>query len=112
MQTYLHRGDNLDIISPAGGTTRGLPLLIGDLFGVAMNDSNAGDTVTIVREGVFSDQPKAAGAAWALGDALYWDAAAMNFTKTAANNTRVGIAGDGAQPGEVTGTVIIDRTVR
>ncbi|WP_315759700.1 DUF2190 family protein [Bradyrhizobium sp. SZCCHNRI2007] len=111
MQTYLHRGDNFDIIAPAGGTTRGMPILIGDLFGVAMNDSGAGETVTIVREGVFSDQPKAAGAAWALGDALYWDAAALTFTKTAANNTRVGIAGDVAQAGDVTGIVIIDRRV-
>ncbi|WP_316216266.1 MULTISPECIES: DUF2190 family protein [unclassified Bradyrhizobium] len=111
MQTYRHEGDTIDIVSPAGGTNRGLPVLIGALFGVAMNDSNPGDTVAIVREGVFADQPKAAGTAWALGDPLYWDATALNFTKTANNNTRVGLAGDAAQAGDVTGTVIIDRRV-
>jgi predicted RecA/RadA family phage recombinase len=36
--------------------------------------------------------PKATGAAWAVGDKLYWDPVASKFTKTSTDNTYAGMA--------------------
>src|SRR5579864_321668 len=108
---FLHQGELIEITVPAGGVTHGLPVLVGaGIFGVAQNDGVSGDIVNIKRRGIFENQPKAAGAAWAQGDVLYWDNTALNFTKTAANNTRVGYAGDaaGSLSGDTTGTVLLD----
>ena len=55
--------------------------------------------------GVYDGVPKAAGAAWAIGDILYWDNTAGNFTKTATNNTRVGSALSVQASGDVVGRV-------
>jgi predicted RecA/RadA family phage recombinase len=106
MKNFVQKGDNLTVTSPAGGTVSGGAYLIGtNIFGIAITDSNAGDDVALRVEGVFSDQPKATSAAWAQGDALYWDNTAKNFTKTATNNTRVGVAMAIAQTADTTGTV-------
>ncbi len=111
MKTYIQEGDTLDV-TLSGSVTGGIAALFGAaLFGVPMIDGVAGDTVAVVREGVFSDQPKDTAAAWAFGDVLYWDNTAKAFTKTATSNTRAGIAGAAQAQADATGTVIIDRRV-
>lgn len=108
MKTYVKQGDTLTVTSPAGGTLSGVPFLVGAaLFGVAVTDSAAGDDVEMKRTGLFTDMPKAAGAAWAQGDILYWDNTAKSFTKTAGGNTRAGVAVQPALSADTVGVVIV-----
>jgi predicted RecA/RadA family phage recombinase len=113
MKNYVSNGDNLTLTVPAGGVLGGVPILIGtNLFGVPIADNaTVGDTFTMRVKGIFSDMPKAAGAAWAEGDAVYWDNTAKNFTKTSASNTKVGVAVVAAASGDTVGTVKIGPVV-
>lgn len=109
MRTFLKDGVNFDAVSPAGGTVSGNAYLIGaTIFGFAVTDSVAGDTVVLRREGHFTGVPKATGTPWAVGDILYWDNAAFNFTKTVSTNTRVGVAVSVQLSADTTGDVLLD----
>jgi predicted RecA/RadA family phage recombinase len=108
MKTFVKQGDTLTVTAPAGGVLSGIAFLVGAaLFGVAVTDAAAGDDVEMKRTGLFTDQPKAAGAAWVQGDILYWDNTAKNFTKTSASNTRAGVAAQAAQSADTVGSVVI-----
>jgi predicted RecA/RadA family phage recombinase len=109
MRSFLKDGIVFDAVSPAGGTVSGGAYLIGaGIFGVAVTDSVAGDTVSLRRVGQYTGMPKAAGAAWVVGDVLYWDNTAFNFTKTSASNSRVGVAASIQASGDTTGDVLLD----
>lgn len=105
MKNYLEDGD-LAVVTTLADQLSGDFIVIGSLYGVCQTDAKSGVTVAIVREGVFS-LPKATGA-WLQGDALYWDASAKNFTKTAAGNKRIGVAFADAASGDANGQVSID----
>lgn len=92
MKNYLGPGDIVEVPAPAGGVASGDFVLVGVLGGVAQVAAAAGVIVPIVRKPGNYTLPKATGAAWTKGDALYWDATAKNFTKTSAGNTRYGAA--------------------
>lgn len=96
------------IVVPApGNVLSGDFVTIGALFGVCEYDALNGADVVIVRQGVF-ELPKATGTAWTKGDQLYWDAVAKKFTKVAAGNKSIGIAGADAASGDATGYVSIE----
>ena len=98
MKTFSHDGVVFDAVSPTGGTVAGNAYLIGAaIFGVAVTDSAAGDTVSLRRLGVYSAMPKAAGAAV--------------FTKTSASNTRVGVAASAQASADTTGDVLLSGQV-
>jgi predicted RecA/RadA family phage recombinase len=106
MKNYGSQGDTLTLTVPAGGVSSGVPVLIGaGIFGVPVTDGAVGDSFALKMSGVFTDMPKAAGAAWAEGDYVYWDNTAKNFTKTSASNTRVGVAVAAAQSADTVGVV-------
>jgi predicted RecA/RadA family phage recombinase len=70
----------------------------GDVFLAASNrcvilleDGDNGDSAEAALGGVW-DVPKATGSAWAIGDALYWDSSAENFTEVSTGNTFAGQA--------------------
>jgi predicted RecA/RadA family phage recombinase len=112
MKSFLLQGDTLTLTAPAGGVTSGVPVLIGaGIFGVPVTDAVAGDSFALKTSGVYADASKAAGAAWAEGDYLYWDNTAKNFTKTSASNTRVGVATRAALSADTTGDVKIGPVV-
>lgn len=68
----VQEGNNVDLTSPAGGTVSGVGYIIGSLFGVASVDSNAGDSVAFIIEGVVS-LVKASGDAMTEGQIVNWD---------------------------------------
>jgi predicted RecA/RadA family phage recombinase len=72
-----HPGDVLDV-TLGGSVVKGQPAMVGDLFGVYMNDGVAGQVVPFLVEGCI-DIAKAAGAI-AQGVKLYWDAGAGKLT--------------------------------
>jgi predicted RecA/RadA family phage recombinase len=84
---------------------------VGALFGVVQETTAIGGEYVLVRNGVF-ELTKAAGAAWAVGDKLYWDDTAKAVTKTATSNTLIGAATAAAASGAVLGDVLLDGTIR
>lgn len=112
MINFKSKGDNLTVAAPYN-VASGEPFLVGAaLFGIAVKAALSGALVAMVREGEFTNVPKAAGAAWVVGDILYWDPVAKNFTKTAAANTRVGVATIAAATGDLVGTVYLSGVVQ
>ena len=107
MQNYYQKGANLNVPAPIANIASGQFVLVGaSIFGCAVHKTvNVGDDLEIVTRGVYDGVPKAAGAAWAIGDLLYWDNTAGNFTKTATNNTRDGSALSVQASGDVVGRV-------
>ena len=107
MQNYQQRGQTVSVPAPSANIASGQFLLVGaSIFGAAVHSTvNVGDDLELLTAGVFQNAPKAAGAAWAIGDILYWDNTALNFTKTATNNTRVASALSVQQAGDTAGII-------
>lgn len=84
----------------------GDPLLVADTFGVVRADVLTGASGTLRLRGLYS-LPKATGQAWAVGQALYWDAGAGKVTTTSSGNRSVGVAALAASSGATTGAVIL-----
>ncbi len=105
MRNYVQRGDTVTLIAPAA-LASGEPFAVGAIFGVASGAAGNGAEVEAARVGVF-DLPKATGAAWSVGDRLYWDNSAKKVTKTATSNIFIGAALAAAQSGATTGRVLL-----
>ena len=91
MQNFVMKGDVVTVPAPAD-TLSSAFVLIGSLFGVASSSAVSGaDLELFVGGGVF-DVPKVSAQAWAVGNPIYWDSTASNFTTVSTNNTKVGVA--------------------
>lgn len=101
MKNYVQAGDVLTVTAPAN-VLSGAGVLVGSLFGVACGDALSGAEVEIKTKGVF-DLAKATGAAWTVGQRLYWDDTAKNLTGTASTNKLVAVAVAAAASGDVVG---------
>ena len=89
-RTFIAPGNTVDAIAPGpGGVTSGVPLLIGNLFGVPEVTAAAGETFALNVVGVHR-LPKATGGALEPGALAYWDASPGNVTGTGASNYLVG----------------------
>ncbi|MBX9757217.1 MAG: DUF2190 family protein [Beijerinckiaceae bacterium] len=105
MQNYVQAGDSLTVTAPYA-TESGQGVQVGRIFGVAVADADSADEVVIKRSGVFT-MAKTAGAAWAVGDPLYWNDTAREFTRTASGNDYAGVAVAAALSAATTGDVSI-----
>jgi len=107
---FRSEGRALQLTAPENGVVVGVPVLIGNILVIPNKTADEGETFVGDTSGVW-EVPKFAGDAaetdqvWAQGEAIYWDAAESKFTKTAANNERVGIATENAAQEDETGTV-------
>jgi predicted RecA/RadA family phage recombinase len=95
MKNYVQPGDVIEITS-AGAIVAGRGVLLGSLFGVAINGAaGAGEKVSLATEGVF-DLPKVGSQSWVVGAQVFWDAAANSgagaATTTASTHKRIGVA--------------------
>jgi len=90
MKNYIQAGANLSIVAVAAATG-GAGVKLGSIFGIAQETAAIGDSVVLVREGVF-EVAKASAQAWTIGAKIYWDDTAKLFTTTATSNTLVGVA--------------------
>lgn len=88
MLNFVQPGNVIPVTAPTGGVKSGDALVIGDLFGVAATDADAGAEVEMQVVGVFT-LPKAAGQI-AAGTKVYWDTGAGNVTTTADSNRPIG----------------------
>lgn len=110
MKNYVQPGNSLTVPAPAGGVVAGQPVAIGSLRGIASTSALEGEDVAITRVGVF-DVVKATGAAWAVGDKVYYSAANGNFTKTATDNVLFGFAAAAAVSGAAAGVICLGDTL-
>jgi len=90
MKNYIQLGDNITVPAPAA-VTSGSVVVIGSLYGVAAEDAASGVDVDVITRGVF-ELAKVSTDAFAVGDAVYFDAATKLVTATATGNTKIGVA--------------------
>lgn len=107
MKNFVQRGDVISVTAPAN-VSAGAGVLVGSIFGVAVNTALSGAPVEIATRGVF-DLTKAGSQAWTVGVRVYWDDTAKNCTTNASTNKLIGVAvaavGSGA--GETIGRVLL-----
>lgn len=88
MKNYVQDGVRLTLPAPYD-VTSGAGLLVGTIFGVAVQAALSGADVEVQTEGVV-DITKVGSQAWTVGAAIYWDNAAKNCTTATSGNTLVG----------------------
>jgi predicted RecA/RadA family phage recombinase len=104
MKNYLQDGIALDLAVPYDVASGGA-FKVGAIIAIATKAGvlSTGDVIAAYVEGCYT-VPKATGA-WAVGDTLYWDDTAKNFTKTSTSNTKAGYAIAAAASGDATGNI-------
>ena len=106
MKNFLQPGCSLTFTAPVGGVTSGVAVLIGGLIVIPASTVAAGATFEGAIEGVYQNQLKAAGAAWTVGQVLYFDSADSTFkTAQSATARRAAVAVAAAANGDTSGTV-------
>ncbi|MES2753786.1 MAG: DUF2190 family protein [Pseudomonadota bacterium] len=105
MKNLVQMGDVISVTAPAN-VAAGAGVLVGSLFGVAVNTALAAAAVEVATRGVF-DLAKATGAAWTQGVRLYWDDTAKNVTTTVSTNKLIGVAAQAQASGDTVGRVLL-----
>lgn len=102
--SYIQKGDVITFTAPAGGVTKGVPVLIGSLPVVPCETAAATARFDGYVTGVHT-VPKTAGQAWTEGALIY--VAAGAGTNVATANTRLGVAVLAAASADTTGVVVL-----
>ena len=89
MRNFVHRGETLTVTAPYAVSSGG-GVLVGNIFGIAVNNQNQNDNMEVVVVGVF-DLAKD-GTTFADGDKVYWDDGNKVATATATGNREIGFA--------------------
>lgn len=103
MKNNHSEGNALDLVAPYD-VASGAPFKVGAIIAIAASAALSGAAV-VGYVGRAYTVPKATGAAWAIGDTLYWDDTAKNFTKTVGSNTKAGYAISVQVSGDTTGVI-------
>lgn len=98
MKNFVQKGDSLTVTF-AADVSGGDVVVIGALIGVAAGSYLAGQDGVICTEGVFNLLKDAS--VFAVGDVVYYDAAANLVTSTATGNTLIGAATSAALTGDL-----------
>jgi predicted RecA/RadA family phage recombinase len=92
MKNFVQPGNQVSVPVPyAGGVAAGQGVLVGSLFGVAVNAAAQNAPVEIAVEGVVN-LAKAGSQAWTVGALVYWDNTNRVATTTASTNKLIGVA--------------------
>lgn len=109
MKNFIQPGDVVSVTAPAN-VNAGAGVLVGSLFGVAVNTALPGAAVEVATRGAY-DLAKAGSQAWTVGERIYWDDAAKNCTTAAAAGANkligVALAAVGSGAGETIGRVLL-----
>ncbi len=90
MKNFIQEGDYVSVAAPYT-VVAGAGVLLGGIFGVAVDDAASGAQVVVLREGVF-DMLAVTTDTLSAGDQVYWDNSAKKATSVAADNTLIGYA--------------------
>lgn len=86
-------GHSVDIIAPSGGVTSGVPVVLGQMFGVAAANAVSGANAVIVTGGIWTiAKLSGASTSFAVGANVHWDATNSQSTVSATSNTKLGVA--------------------
>lgn len=104
MKNFVQKGDVIEH-TLTEEVSAGDPVVIGDLVGVAVNDGESGDVISVNLTGVY-ELPKTTGAdtGFSQGATLYLTAGG-NLTETSTDNTEAGKAFADAADGDATALV-------
>lgn len=106
--TFVQPGNIIEFVAPTGGTTRGTPVLIGNILGIPADTVLVTESVNLQVGGVWSST-KVSAQAWSQGDPIYWDDAAAKLTTVKAG-LYVGVAAaDAANPSSVGSVLLSDK---
>ncbi|MDZ4797419.1 MAG: DUF2190 family protein [Bryobacteraceae bacterium] len=94
MKNFIMKGDTVSVTAPYT-VTSGMLVLVGSIFGVAVNDAANGAPAELTTKGVF-DVPKTSALAINAGDLVYLDDVNHVVNKTAAAQKLVGVAMEAA----------------
>jgi len=103
MKNYIQAGERITLSAPYDVLSGG-GLLVGSIFGVAINDALSGASVETAVEGVFR-LAKTSAQAWTVGALIYWDNTNKVATSTASTNKLIGVATAVADNPSATGLV-------
>jgi predicted RecA/RadA family phage recombinase len=90
MKTFVQAGNTIPVTAPRT-VVAGDGMLVGNLFGVAVNGATSGNVVDAVIEGVVT-LPKVSGTAINEGIRVFWDNTAFNVTTVTTSNFCIGWA--------------------
>ena len=110
---YVQPGTTVTMVAPSGGATAGVGILIGQLFGVALETVIEGANFEMAVEGVFTLAKKDE-TAIAAGAPVYWDDTLKQVDDNSTSQKEVGIAVEGkaVTAGLVTIKVLLIRSTR
>lgn len=97
---FVQAGSQITIPAPEL-VSSGAVVIAGSIAGVALGSASAGEPVDVAVTGIW-ELPKVGAQTLALGEPVYWDAAADLVTETASGNTRLGTVAKAAGPGVAT----------
>jgi predicted RecA/RadA family phage recombinase len=104
-KNFVQPGDTVTLVAPTGGVTSGKGVLIGTVFGVALETALVGVSFDSRIEGVF-DLDKLNTEVWIAGDKIYWDNTNVRATNVPTAGFRlVGTATAAAANPSLTGRV-------
>ena len=110
---FVQPGTTVTMVAPSGGATAGVGILIGQLFGVALETVIEGANFEMAVEGVFTLAKKDE-TAIAAGAPVYWDDTLKQVDDNSTSQKEVGIAVEGkaVTAGLVTIKVLLIRSTR
>lgn len=101
---YVQSGDRLTLTAPYQRNSGQAAKIGASIIAIALQTVANGIAGEWATRGVWLVE-KATGAAWVVGDKLYWDDTAKKFTTTSAGNTLAGVATVAAASGDATGYI-------
>jgi len=110
---FVQPGTTVTMVAPSGGATAGVGILIGQLFGVALETVLEAASFEMAVEGIFT-LAKTDELAIAIGDPLYWDdtAKCVNATSSAQKEVGFAMSAVAVTAGLLTVDVLLCRTTR
>lgn len=105
MRNFTQTGDVLSLTAPYA-LNAGQGAQVGSIFGVAVAAAAISTAVELATRGVFT-LTKQTGAAWTVGQALYWDNSGRQVTGTVGSNKLIGYATAAAASGDTNGSVFV-----
>lgn len=105
MDNYKSKGDVVTVAAPEDATS-GEFLFKGGIHGVAGITVSSGDDVPLHRKGVYT-LPKESGAAWAVGDRLFWNTSTKVFSRDTTDRPVDAVAAAAADSSDTTAAVLL-----
>ena len=106
MKNYVAKGDYIPLISPYARLA-GEAAIVGNIFGVAVDDVANGATGQFATEGIFT-LPKNVTQAMTQGQRVFWDNTNKNLTTTSTANVCVGCVTAAALAADTTVPLLIE----